>query len=246
MGANDFKNREVTILDQSSHIQFGSVEGSESPSETEILFYEKIDSDGVPLSLVVEDDQFTINRGSNSEGTQLETFLFSDVVEPKFDTPEELATNLFRIFNDIPTAGVSGEVYGEVHMHDNATETIIATSNTPVKVLGITSAGKLNKFIHTNNRLTYIGSETIVFPFSCTISASRVGGGSEDYTFYLAINDVVQNKTHIRRTLTSTGGSISLTSLLELETNDYVELWVENNTGTGDTLIEDMNYNTLI
>ncbi len=228
-----FTNREVSIFDQVTHVQF------QEHTTDQTNFYEKVDAEGVPITLKVEDKDIQLLRGEK----ELESFIYDHVIAPKFNTQAELINELFDI---ITPAGLITINYGEAFMQDNVTETVIAAANTPVKVLGTTTSGFINNFEHTSNRLTYKGKETRIFDFIAAISASRVGGGSEDYTFYLAINGIVQNKTHQRRNLTADGGSITVTGLLELNTDDYVEVWAENNGGTANALIEDMNYNTLL
>lgn len=108
MGANDFKNREVTILDKGLQIQFNSEFGEDNPDET--VFYDKTDSGGVPLSLLVEGGLYSFIRGANGVGDTLETFIFDDVINPKFDTEEDLTNFLFAIISTEGEVGLKNTI----------------------------------------------------------------------------------------------------------------------------------------
>lgn len=113
MGANDFKNREVSIIDLGTHIQFISIPATRSGEQEEVTTYEKIDSSGISLDIALDKDQFTLLRGSNGIGTTLQTFVFADVIDPIFSTPENLASGLFDIIVlVIPTGTAGGDLGG--------------------------------------------------------------------------------------------------------------------------------------
>ena len=109
MGANKFKNREVTILDKGAQIQFTSEFGDASNPDV-TTFYDKTDSDGVILSLLVEGDNYKFIRGANGVGDTLETFIFNDVVAPKFDTEAELTSFLFVVISTEGSVALKGTI----------------------------------------------------------------------------------------------------------------------------------------
>ena len=130
---------------------------------------------------------------------------------------------------------------------DTAAETTIATVNTPVKVAGTTAALSLNERIvaSTSNRLTYTGAEPSVV--LATWNALVDTGNNVLLTFY-----VYKNGTKIDETASSVrAGSGSderlayLSAIVNVETNDYIELWVENNTNTTNVTCNTLTANVI-
>ena len=127
-------------------------------------------------------------------------------------------------------------------MTNNATVTTISVTNTPVKALGTTTANTINqKFTHTDNRLTYVGA--LIRDFQVTATVSLSSGNNNVIGVYVAKNGVVISSSEMYST-TSSGGkaeSITCQTILELNENDYVEIWVENNTAVTDVTTEYLN-----
>lgn len=131
---------------------------------------------------------------------------------------------------------------GSYHMINNATATTIVATTTPIKVLGTTTASTLNqKFTHIDNRLTYVGSIQRNFKISCTSSCES--SNNNQIGFYIAKNGVILNESVINITTSGTGKSENKTiqALVLLQENDYIELFVENNTGTNDVTVTNLN-----
>jgi len=131
---------------------------------------------------------------------------------------------------------------GNYYMTNNTTVTTISTINTPVKALGTTTANAINqKFTHTDNRLTYVGA--LIRDFQVTATVSLSSGNNNVIGVYVAKNGTVISSSEMYST-TSSGGkaeSITCQTILELNENDYVEIWVENNTATTDITTEYLN-----
>lgn len=131
---------------------------------------------------------------------------------------------------------------GNYYMTNNTTVTTISTINTPVKVLGTTTANAINqKFSHADNRLTYTGGLTRDFQVSCTASLSS--GNNNVIGFYVAKNGVVISSSEMYVT-TSSGGrfdGVSVQTILSLVETDYIEVFVENSTGTSNVTVGYMN-----
>ncbi len=89
MSHDDFKNRQVSIIDKGTHIEFVEHQFDE------VRFLEKVE-DKVRLSILVEGKNFFIKRGEEN----LEEFIFDHVIEPKFDTQEQLTDFLFISVGD--------------------------------------------------------------------------------------------------------------------------------------------------
>lgn len=129
------------------------------------------------------------------------------------------------------------------YMNNNAVPTVILATNTPVKVAGITTLNTAvtQKFTHTDNRVTYVGAITEFFQVS--VAASLVSSSNNIVGMYVAVNGVVLASSEMYAT-TNAGGraeSISTITVVELKQGDYVEIWVENNTGINNITAEYLN-----
>lgn len=131
---------------------------------------------------------------------------------------------------------------GNYYMTNNATATTISATNTPVKALGTTTANTINqKFTHTDNRLTYVGA--LIRDFQVTATVSLTSGNNKVIGVYVAKNGTVITSSEMYSTTSGSGRSESLTcqTILELNENDYVEIWVENSSTTDDITVEYLN-----
>ena len=127
-------------------------------------------------------------------------------------------------------------------MINNATATTISTSSTPVKVAGTTTANATSqKFTHTDNKDTYNGALTRIF--TCSAVASFTSGNNKDISLYFAKNGVVDASSEMQATTDGNGRSesIAIQTILELAENDYIEIWIENNSDTTDITVEYLN-----
>lgn len=126
-------------------------------------------------------------------------------------------------------------------MQNNATATTISTSGTPVKAAGTTTASSVNqKFTHTSNRLTYSGALTRAF--SVEVCGSATSGNGKQIGFYVAKNGSVINESEIY--VTTNSGSraegVACQTIVELATNDYIEIFVENATDTTNITVTEL------
>jgi hypothetical protein len=131
---------------------------------------------------------------------------------------------------------------GNYYMTNNATVTTISTVDTPVKALGTTTANAINqKFTHTDNRLTYVGA--LIRDFQVTATVSLTSGNNRVIGVYVAKNGVVISSSEMYSTTSGSGRSESVTcqTILELNENDYVEIWVENSSNSDDITVEYLN-----
>lgn len=139
---------------------------------------------------------------------------------------------------------IENKQFGEYFIVNNAVETVIAAVNTPVKATAATSVGEISAdFAHSANRLTYNGTETRTFKIDAAITALRgTGSGSPKFAFYIALNGAVISKSKIIRDVGGNAqAAINAQALLQLSTNDIIEVWVENTTDTANLLIEELN-----
>lgn len=135
----------------------------------------------------------------------------------------------------------SGEVCN-YSMLNNAVATVINSIGVAVKIAGTTTANPLNqKFSHSNNRATYVGSLTRIFQVTTTITLSS--GNNQILGVYVTKNDNVVPASEIYTTTDGNGKTQALTvqAILELSTNDYVEIWVENSSSITNVVVSYMN-----
>lgn len=166
-------------------------------------------------------------------------------------TLTDLLTNLFQdgqsdnsiTANDIRDLIVSlAPAYGSMYV-SSAAETTISGVDTPTKAAGTTTAGvKLRDFTHANNRLTYTGVPTRAFIISLSATITSASS-NQSLAFHIAKTGSVAVASLQRRKIAtgSDEGSVSVMVELELATNDYVEFFVENKTGSGNITVELMN-----
>jgi len=104
----------------------------------------------------------------------------------------------------------------------------IAVVNTPVLINTNWSVVGASRFTESNGRFTYTG---LGERMSIAVAISATGGSvSEDvFNFYVYLNGAQVSASKITRTFSSTSaGSISMFWAFELNTSDYIELFVEN------------------
>lgn len=118
------------------------------------------------------------------------------------------------------------------------------STNTPAKISGTTTSVNLFRVSSpSNNRLTYTGSKTRKFHVTCSLAATQASIlASKVYTFYIARNGVVLQESRQRVKLNSSDqASVSVSCTSSLARNDYVEVWVENNTDNTSVTVLSMN-----
>ena len=128
------------------------------------------------------------------------------------------------------------------YMHANATATVIAATNTPVKVLGATTSSAITqKFTNTDNRATYNGSLVRVFKVSASLSLQS--GNNQTIGCYISKNGVVSSDSEVYVNTDGVGKaeSMHVQNLLELSENDYIEVWIENTTSITNITVTDLN-----
>jgi len=128
---------------------------------------------------------------------------------------------------------------GHMYMQNNATATTIGATGTPVKVAGTTVVGPTTeKFTHTANRLTYAGA--IQRRFRVSVVSSFSAGSNNEVGTYIAKNGSVVDDSETYATANSAGRleNVIAQTVVDLAENDYVEVFVENNTAATDITVE--------
>jgi hypothetical protein len=122
----------------------------------------------------------------------------------------------------------------------NATETIIAASNTPVKVAGVWVCERSSHFTcDTTGRATYIGERQLTTPID-VVASVKSAAGTPDATLYVAVNGVEVARTGQVSALTSSKAfSMSTIWQKALVNGDYIEVFIANNDGTQNLVVID-------
>lgn len=126
---------------------------------------------------------------------------------------------------------------------DNALLTDVVTQGTWYKANIVTSAGADNsKFNHTDNRLTYAGFLTQNFNIYVNASIS-VASPNQNISIAIAKNGVVITDTEMRARCATSGQDypVSTGYTLSLSSNDYIEVFVKNNSSSADIRVTDLN-----
>lgn len=129
----------------------------------------------------------------------------------------------------------------QMHFTDNTTPTIIVTADTYTKIVGVTIPSSINqKFNHTDNRLTYSGG--IVRSFKVTSLASLTAGNANEIGLSVFKNGVLVDGSEATATVSGNGRFENLKShvLLELQPNDFVEMYVKNSS-TVNVAVQELN-----
>ncbi len=127
-----------------------------------------------------------------------------------------------------------------VSIEGNVSETTVLAANTPVKANGVFTIGEESRFASdTTGRITYTGEKPFRGPIDFSTTVVLPSGGDRQVTCYIAINGSVVTTTGIQVTASSTrAGSATLVWQHTFQPNDYVEVWVENNSAATNIILQ--------
>lgn len=134
---------------------------------------------------------------------------------------------------------INSSAIAQMHFNNNATATTITTINTFAKVAGTTSPNAINqKFTHTNNRLTYTGGINRSFRVGAVVSVAANNG--QIVSVRIAKNGVTLADSESQATISANGRfeNLKCQTIIEMTTNDFVEVFVANNAVTNITAQE--------
>ncbi len=142
--------------------------------------------------------------------------------------------------------------FGECSMQGNATETVIASASSYVKIAGTTALSG-NELLFDNNstntgRLRYIGAPNRVVTFSASLSCTAASN-NQVISFKAWLYDdsgssgALLAPTLVTRKITASGelGAVSLQGSALMSNNDYIEIHGTNETSTANLTIADYN-----
>lgn len=129
------------------------------------------------------------------------------------------------------------------YMQGNATATTISGVGIPTKVAGLTTESSISqKFtVTTTNRATYSGE--IPRDFKITVVCSVASGNGHQIGVYVAKNgtELAESETYVTTNAIGRLENGSVQVLTNLAQNDYIEIFVENNTSATNITVEDLN-----
>lgn len=131
---------------------------------------------------------------------------------------------------------------GYYSAENNNVPTIIPSPNTFVKLAGTTTAGTLQRFTHSNNRLTYTG--ILVRSFGISVNASIEGNSNNTVQVriqrYNSANVLQEVSASTRSTISGNNRAENIGVLLAvtMQPNDYIEIWGANSTSQNITATE--------
>lgn len=130
--------------------------------------------------------------------------------------------------------------YANVNMHGNSTETVIAATDTPVKVAGTFIVGDEAGYTgDTTGRITHTGN-TARHIINSIVSMTVASGTNHTVSMYIALNGTPIDST--KTTTTTSNGlyrSLATFANLELNEGDYVEIFVRNESTTDNIIVLD-------
>ena len=120
---------------------------------------------------------------------------------------------------------------GEYYVENNATATVIGGAGTYVKMAGTTTALAANSgFTHSSNRLTCTSVVAKLYSIKAVVTFTSSVGNIAAFKIYKNGSEVVGSK--VRSTANASGReeNVACFSFTELGLNDYLEIWVTNET----------------
>ncbi len=193
------------------------------------------------LANVSAENGIKLSHNFVNDGTGTPLFLSTTADQPVFASlvaGNGIALTSTDNYVTIAQEGIAE--YANVHMHGNATETVIAATATPVKVAGTFIVGDEAGYTgDTTGRITHTGN-TARHIINAIISMTVASGTNHTVSMYIALNGIVIPST--KTTTTTSSGlyrSLATFANLELDEGDYVEIFVRNESTTDNLIVLD-------
>ena len=199
----------------------------------------------VRFSTIITPATATAINVSTSAGMPSESYLLLDcnfsgagarIVGVQFDDNKSMFTANIGIQNS--------RTFAQYFMTNNTTPTTVLVS-TPTKALGTTTSNAISqRFSFSNNRATYTGA--ITRDFEVEAWASLSSNNNNVLRLYIAKNGTAITTTFTEGTANAGGKAEGLVtaSVLELAENDFIEVFVSNETGPNNIL--NINLNVIV
>ena len=138
--------------------------------------------------------------------------------------------------------GVTQSAYGGYYI-SSISATTITTAGDYVKISGSTTSDSLSNFTHpANNRLTYTGTATRKFAVTVALSFHGTNGNDYKFAFFKNTSSILTASV-ISTTGTGPGNlsHVSCQCIIELATNDFIEVFVTNADATNSATVDFLN-----
>ncbi len=146
--------------------------------------------------------------------------------------------------------GNAGLCYADMYVVDNTTPSVITTMGVAVQVTIYDTDGPFNSATpdHTNDHITIVKAGDYKINVSATVNSVAGSGSRFEMTVQKNDGAAALGGLHVDRHLDGGGvssGSVSMTGIVTLALNDTVEIWIENETGTQNYVVEDSDINII-
>lgn len=117
-------------------------------------------------------------------------------------------------------------------LNGNATETVIALVDTPVKVAGTWVIERVSQMTGTTDgRVTFNAERTLASPITIQVTISSASGTNKEVHMHLALNgSIIANALSVNKVGQNDPRTLNIPWQLNLSENDYIEIFVENKT----------------
>lgn len=136
-------------------------------------------------------------------------------------------------------------VNGQLYMQNNATATVVSTTNIFYKVLGTTTASADNsKYTMTNNRLTNNANVSRKYLIHCSLSFNAGSNNVCEFGFYDSKLAAVRTPSRTNATANGSGRaeSVYFSCVVSHIQGDYLEIHCANNTSSQNITVTDLNF----
>lgn len=175
---------------------------------------------------------------TQAAGKKISQFIgITELSDSDYVTLISAGVNYKMLVSDFKSAlGVPGSApKGLISMQGNTTDTDIVTQSVPVLVAGTWGSTVVDGFTASAaGRLTYTNATTRQYQIDAAVSMHPASSNAE-CALYIAKNGAVITDSMMWSSITSGGEQeVSTSWIVSLAENDYVEIFVSNNTGTQD------------
>jgi hypothetical protein len=150
------------------------------------------------------------------------------------------SSTLAELNSKISDLNTKPDLYGEMYI-SSSSGTTTAQTPTFTKIAGTYTSGSLNGFTHATGVLTYTGSVTRKFKVIASVTSDTNQSDVFEFQIYKNTSAAAGSEQH-RQIGVNDVGAVSLCAIVELATNDTVEIRVARQGGVAASLTaEHMN-----
>ena len=142
----------------------------------------------------------------------------------------------------------TGLPYADMHVIDNTIPTVITTMGVAVQITVFNVSDESNGITPdlAQSHFTILTDGVYKIDVSTTVNSVAGGGSRFELTVLKNNGTTALGGLHTDRSLAGGGvssGAVPMTGIVALIAGDTVEVWIENETGTENYVVEDMDIN---